>query len=81
MPFISYKAKENSSRCVSCRFNIINSYKPDEKGYAHYLKIDSKLVIAARGLMWASCKVCPYRKDFEKMYGTDPITFYSAVAH
>jgi len=79
MTFINYKAKENSSKCSSCKFNFVNSYKADDKGYIHYLKLDDKLAVAARGVMWASCKVCPYRKDFEKMYGVEPIKFYTAA--
>ena len=79
MAFIHYKAKENSSKCSSCKFNFVNSYKIDEKSYAHYLKLDDKIAKAAVGVMWASCKVCPNRKDFEKMYGVEPIKFYTAA--
>jgi len=29
--------------------------------------------------MWATCKACPYRKDFEKMYGVEPVKYFSAA--
>ena len=29
--------------------------------------------------MWAACKVCPNRKDFEKMYGVDPLKYFSGA--
>ncbi len=83
MAFINYKAKENSSKCASCKLNFINVGKIGDKGYIHYLNLDDKLnkaiVKSAQGAMWAACKVCPNRKDFEKMYGVEPVKYYSAA--
>ena len=79
MAFVNYRAKENSTKCDSCKFNFVNNYKVDDKGYAHFLNLDDKIAMAARGAMWATCKVCPNRKDFEKMYGVEPVKYFSAA--
>lgn len=84
MGFVNYKAKENSRKCEECRFNFINTNtKIGDKGYMHYLNLDGvvnkAIVKSTQGAMWAACKVCPNKKDFEKMYGVDPLTYYSGA--
>jgi len=84
MGFVNYRSKENSQKCGSCRMNFVNTkVKVGDKGYMHYLNLDGTLnkaiLKSAQGAMWAACKVCPYRKDFEKMYGVEPIKYYSAA--
>ena len=85
MAFINYRAKENSLKCGSCKFNFVQNYSTriDDKGLVNFLDLDDKvekaLKASARGAMWATCKVCPYKKDFEKMYGVEPVKYFSAA--
>ncbi len=79
MPFISYRAQLKSKKCEDCRFNFVKNYKIDEKGYAHFMELDNKLAQLKFGMMWASCKVCPNREDFKKIYGIEPVDYYSAA--
>lgn len=83
MAFVNYRANENSKKCESCRMNLINVHKIGDKGYMHFLSLDETLnkaiLKSAQGAMWAACKLCPNRKDFEKMYGVEPVKYYSAV--
>lgn len=80
MAFVSYRAKENSQKCETCRMNFINTRQIGDKGYIHYLNLDSTLnkaiMKSAQSAMWAACKVCPNKKDFEKMYGVEPIKYF-----
>ena len=76
MPFVSYRAKENSKKCDECRFNFVNNYKIDQKGYAHFMELDEKLAKLKAAMMWTSCKVCPIRDDFKKVYGIEPVKYY-----
>lgn len=79
MAFVSYRSKENSEKCEKCRLNFINQYKIDERGYIRFLNLQTAAMKAMRGAMWASCRVCPVRKDFEKMYGVEPVAYFSAA--
>ena len=83
MAFVNYRAKENSEKCATCRLNFINIRKISDKGYMHFMSLDETLNNAirksAQGAMWAACKACPNRKDFERMYGVDPVQYYSAA--
>jgi transcription elongation factor Elf1 len=79
MAFVNFRSKENSEKCEKCRMNFVNKYKIDEKGYIHYLNLDSAVIKTMRAAMWMSCKVCPIRKDFEKMHGVEPVAYYSAA--
>ena len=76
MPFVSYRAKENSQKCEACRFNFVSNSKIDPRGYAHYMELDEKLARLKAGMMWTSCKVCPNREDFKKVYGIEPVKYY-----
>lgn len=76
MSLCNYKTNENSMKCESCKFNFVHNYKFDKNGYAHYLNLDNKI---QQSIMWATCKMCPNRKDFEKMYGVEPVKYYSAA--
>jgi len=85
MGFINYKTKENTRKCVDCRFNIANfdfNFKQDEKGYLQFLGINVAQDVnetakkVALGVMWSACKVCPVRPDFIKVYGIEPIEHY-----
>jgi hypothetical protein len=75
MAFVNFKAKENSEKCEKCRLNFVNKYKVDEQGYARFLNLKK----IAQGAMWATCKACPVRKDFQKMYGVEPVTYFTAA--
>ena len=75
MSFINWKVKESTRKCAECRFNL-SGVTIDQKGYMHYLNLDEKVRVTARAAMWASCKVCPTRKDFVKIYGVEPIEYF-----
>jgi transcription elongation factor Elf1 len=64
MPYITRKVQENALKCETCRFNFINDFKKND---------------AAKGAMKVACKLCPNRKDFEKIYGVEPVTYYSSL--
>ena len=81
MAFVNFRSKENSEKCEKCRMNFVNKYKIDEKGYMHFLSLDAAAMKAVRAAMWASCKVCPVRKDFQKMYGVEPVAYFSMATN
>jgi transcription elongation factor Elf1 len=72
MPYINRKVQENALKCDSCRFNLVNDYNLKKRN-------DETVVKAASGAMWAACKMCTNRKDFEKVFGVDPLTYYSSL--
>ena len=72
MPNINRKVQENALKCDSCRFNLINDVNLKKK-------YDEKNFKVARGTMWAACKFCSNRKDFEKIYGVEPVEYYSLL--
>ena len=83
MAFVNYRAKQNSLKCETCKFNFVHNYstKIDDKGIVNFLDLDDKvekaLKAGARGAMWATCKACPNREDFAKMYGVEPVKYFS----
>ena len=95
MGFINFKTKENTRKCVECKFNIANfdfNIKQDQKGYLKFLginydqddnEITKKIILGVKkvalGTMWSACKVCPVRPDFIKVYGVEPIEHYTEL--
>jgi len=77
MAFVNFKAKENSEKCESCRLNFIHKYKKDEQKSSHFFNLTK----VAQGAMWVTCKPCPVRKDFLKMYGVEPVAYFSTAAN
>ena len=88
MGYINFKTKENTRKCVECKFNIANfdfNIKQDEKGYLKFLGINYDKDVnetakkVALGVMWSACKLCPVRPDFIKVYGEEPIDHYAGT--
>lgn len=79
MPFINYRAKENTKRCEDCKLNLVKKYKADKNGYLNILELDDKIAKIAAGLMWTTCKVCPFGKDFENVYGITPMEYFATA--
>ncbi len=78
MAFINWRAKENTKKCADCRLNFV-SYQVDQKGYMHYMDLDAKIKKIAQTAMWATCKACPVRKDFQKVYGIEPVQYFGTA--
>jgi|GEM_PF-615236 len=82
MAFVSWRAKENSKQCAECKFNFL-TFKVNDKGYIHFMDLDgvvNKVVnTAAKATMISSCKVCSIRKDFVKVYGVEPVEYFTAA--
>lgn len=76
MAFINWRAKENTKKCAECRLNFA-TYKVDQRGYMHFMDLDEKVHKLAVAAMWATCKVCPVRSDFKKVYGVEPVDYYT----
>ena len=72
MAYINRKVQENALKCESCRFNLVNDFNLKKRN-------DETVIKAARGTMWAACKLCPNRKDFQKIYGVEPVEYYSSL--
>ncbi|MCL2156019.1 MAG: hypothetical protein FWH53_10170 [Leptospirales bacterium] len=72
MPNINRKVQENALKCDSCRFNLINDLNLKKRN-------DEKFLKAAKRTMWAACKFCPNRKDFEKIYGVEPVDYFASL--
>ena len=72
MAYINRKVQDNALKCDSCRFNLVNNYNLKKRN-------DEKVIKAAKATMWASCKLCPNRKDFEKVYGVEPVVYYLSM--
>jgi len=73
MPYINRKVQENALKCDLCRFNLINDSSLMKRR-------DERAMKTAKMTMWAACKFCKNRKDFEKIYGVEPAEyFYSRI--
>jgi hypothetical protein len=72
MPNINRKVQENALKCDSCRFNLINDLNLKKRN-------DEKILKTAKRTMWAACKFCLNRKDFEKIYGVEPVEYFASL--
>ena len=86
MSIINRKVQENALKCDSCKFNLVNDFNLKrsnaEAVWAEKRKAtmwDETVFKASRATMWASCKFCPNKKDFEKIYGVEPVAYYSSL--
>ena len=77
MAFISFRTKKESEKCFDCKYNYMNNFKVDQKGYVHFLEMEENLKTILRGTMTSICAICPYREKFEKMYGKTPVEYFT----
>ncbi len=77
MAFISFKTQKESEKCFSCKFNYMNNFKIDQKGYMHFLEMEDKVKAVLKGTMTSICTMCPFKDKFEKMYGKAPVDYFT----
>lgn len=68
MSLITDKIKENSEKCKTCAFLILRNTKIDK----HSVFYDEAIKT-----LEGFCNVCPFVKDFEKIYGMKPYVYFS----
>lgn len=77
MALITDHVRENAEKCKSCAFQKLRSADIGlDKTSVLYTEAMTSLEIAVEGISRTTCSVCPYEKDFEKIYGMKPYEYY-----
>lgn len=71
MPLISEKVKKNAEKCKQCAFLKMRNLKLEKNS----VFFDEALV-TIEGMFRASCAMCPFETDFEKVYGKKPADYF-----
>ena len=71
MPLITDKIKENAEKCKRCAFLKIRNMEIDKNSV-----LFDEAVITLEGIYRASCTMCPFAKDFEKVFGMKPYDYF-----
>jgi hypothetical protein len=71
MAFISEKVKKNSQKCKQCAFLKMRNTKMSK-----YNVFYESAVLSIEGIFRASCAMCPFEPDFEKVYGMMPCEYF-----
>ncbi len=71
MPLISDKIKNNAEKCKQCAFLKLRNIKLDRNSV-----LFDEALITIEGIYRASCSMCPFEKDFEKVYGKKPAEYF-----
>jgi hypothetical protein len=74
MPLITDKIKANADKCKQCAFLKIRNMKLE-----HSSVLYDEAVITVEGIYRTSCAMCPFEKDFEKVYGMKPYEYFPMV--
>jgi hypothetical protein len=77
MALITDHVKENADKCKQCAFQKMRSADIGlDKTSVLYTEAMTSLEIAIEGISRATCSVCPYEKDFVKIYGVKPYEYF-----
>ena len=71
MPLISEKTKENAEKCRNCAFLKLRDSRLDKNSVLY-----DQAIITVEAVYRASCNMCPYSKDFVKIYGVKPYEYF-----
>jgi hypothetical protein len=88
MPLVTEKVKENAEKCKSCvmqRFREYLIFKKNTAGRGVFDKDTAQsLYKGTKALVdifsKLSCNLCPYREDFERVYGMTPAEYLEKEA-
>lgn len=75
MALINDKVNENAQKCYSCAFKIMRGKLKNKIDHNSVLYREAE--IAVEGILRVSCNMCPFRKDFEKVYGVPPYEYFA----
>ena len=71
MPLITDSIRENAEKCKQCAFLKLRNAEIDKNSV---LYDEAKMTL--EGVYRASCNMCPFSKDFEKVYGMKPYEYF-----
>lgn len=71
MPLITDKIKANAEKCKRCAFLKIRNMEIDKNSV-----LFDEAVMTMEGIYRASCTMCPFVKDFEKVFGMKPYDYF-----
>lgn len=71
MPLVTDKVKANSEKCKKCAFLKLRSTAIDKTDVLY-----EEAAMALEAMYRASCVMCPFGKDFEKVYGVKPYEYF-----
>jgi len=71
MGLITDKIRENAEKCKSCAFLKLRNAEIDKNSVLY-----DEAMMTLEGVYRASCTMCPFEKDFEKVYGMKPYEYF-----
>jgi len=70
MAYISENVRKNAQKCMECAIRRLG------EGLDKKMEFYKQAKFAADTALRASCNMCPYRADFEKVYGMTPYEYF-----
>jgi len=71
MPLITDKVKENAEKCKRCAFLKMRNMDIDKNSVLY-----DEALVTIEGIYRATCTMCPFAPDFEKVYGMKTYEYF-----
>ncbi len=71
MPLITDNIRANAEKCKKCAFLKLRNMKIDKNSVLY-----DEARVTMEGIYRASCTMCPFVTDFEKVYGMKPYDYF-----